>query len=240
MAKARQVLPHARMAASRHLRMKEEKGLEYKLHEIAYFMQDWESSTEVEGLYVRALTGYEEALGAKHTSTLDTVNNLGVLYKNQGRMKEAEEMYLRALKGKEEALGAKHTSTLETVNNLGNLYRDQGRIEEAEEMYIRALRGCEEALGAKHTSTLGTVYNLGILYDKQDISAKAKEMYTRVMKGYTEAEGDHEADVKYLQERLSLLSTEDNTVSSIGGTAHQQRSSRSPEHPRVAGTDSTT
>jgi Tfp pilus assembly protein PilF len=58
---------------------------------------------EAEEMFVRALKGYEEAWGPKHTSTLDTVNNLGLLYKNQGKMKEAEEMYVRALKGKEEA-----------------------------------------------------------------------------------------------------------------------------------------
>lgn len=49
--------------------------------------------------------------GAKHTSTLDTVNNLGILYKSQGKLAEAEKMYERALQGTEEALCAKHTST---------------------------------------------------------------------------------------------------------------------------------
>jgi tetratricopeptide (TPR) repeat protein len=72
-------------------------------------------------MYLRALKGYEEAWGPKHTSTLDTVNNLGILYSDQGKMKEAEEMYLRALKGYEEAWGPKHTSTLVTVNNLTGL-----------------------------------------------------------------------------------------------------------------------
>jgi Tfp pilus assembly protein PilF len=49
---------------------------------------------------------------------LSSVNNLGILYWQQGKRKEAEEMYMRALRGFEEA---KHTSTLETVYNLGNL-----------------------------------------------------------------------------------------------------------------------
>ena len=44
-----------------------------------------------------ALQGYEEALGPKHTSTLDTVDNLGILYKTQGKLAEAEAMYIRAL-----------------------------------------------------------------------------------------------------------------------------------------------
>jgi tetratricopeptide (TPR) repeat protein len=104
-------------------------------------MQVWESSAQVEGLYVRALKGYEEVWGPKHASTLDTVNNLGLLYRNQGKMKEAEEMYVRALEGKEEAWGPKHTSTLDTVYCLGSLYRDQGEVTKAKEMYKRAVNG---------------------------------------------------------------------------------------------------
>jgi Tfp pilus assembly protein PilF len=38
-------------------------------------------------------------MGSEHTSTLDTVNNLGLLYSDQGKLEEAEEMYQRALKG---------------------------------------------------------------------------------------------------------------------------------------------
>ncbi|TKA64223.1 hypothetical protein B0A55_11578, partial [Friedmanniomyces simplex] len=153
--------------------------LSYELHElhvVAYFMQDWESSQVVEGLYLRALRGYEEAWGPKHTSTLDTVNNLGNLYSDQGKMKEAEEMYLRALRGYEEAWGLKHASTLDTVNNLGNLYSNQGKMKEAEEMYLRALTGHEEAWGPKHTSTLDTVYNLGLFYHQQGELAKARNI----------------------------------------------------------------
>ena len=79
-------------------------------------------------MYERALEGYEKAWGPEHTSTLDTVNNLGLLYADQGKLAEAEKMYERALEGKEKALGPKHTSTLNTVNNLGNLYKDQGKL----------------------------------------------------------------------------------------------------------------
>jgi hypothetical protein len=33
-------------------------------------------------MYQRALQGNEKALGAEHTSTLNIVNNLGILYAN--------------------------------------------------------------------------------------------------------------------------------------------------------------
>ena len=54
-------------------------------------------------MYRRALEGYERTWGPEHTSTLGTVNNLAVLYEDQGKIDEAEKMYQRALKGKEEA-----------------------------------------------------------------------------------------------------------------------------------------
>ena len=53
--------------------------------------------------------------------TLDTVNNLGILYADQGKLAEAEAMYIRALQGKEEALGPKHTSTILTGKKKGDL-----------------------------------------------------------------------------------------------------------------------
>ena len=46
-------------------------------------------------MYDRALAGKEKALGPEHTSTLGTVNNLGLLYAAQGRLKDAEMMYDR-------------------------------------------------------------------------------------------------------------------------------------------------
>jgi tetratricopeptide (TPR) repeat protein len=186
---ARRLLPHARMAATRYSKMEEITGIELELYQIASFVQDWESSQGVEIMFLGALRGYEDALGAKHTSTLGTVNNLGILYADLGKVKEAEEMYLRAFRGKEEALGAKHTSTLDTVNNLGTLYADLGKMKEAEEMYLRALRGIEEAWGAKHTSTLETVNNLGLLYSKQGRMKEAEEMYLRALQGFEEVLG---------------------------------------------------
>jgi len=42
---------------------------------------------------LRAQQGFEKALGPDQTSKLNTVNNLGILYKNQGKLIEAEKMY---------------------------------------------------------------------------------------------------------------------------------------------------
>ena len=90
-------------------------------------------------MYNRALAGREKALGPDHSSTLTTVNNLGVLYADQGCLAEAEKMYNRALAGLEKALGPDHSSTLNSVFGLGIVYRRQGHLTDAERMYRRAL-----------------------------------------------------------------------------------------------------
>ena len=59
-------------------------------------------------------------------STLQIVHNLGVLYKDQGKLALAEQMYERALQGYEKALGADNITTyipaLNTLWGLGSLF----------------------------------------------------------------------------------------------------------------------
>jgi tetratricopeptide (TPR) repeat protein len=75
--------------------------------------------------------------------TLETVNHLGGLYKDQDKLTEAEAMYQIALAGFQKAMGPDNKSTLETVTNLGDLYKKQGKLDDAEEMYQRTLVGFE-------------------------------------------------------------------------------------------------
>jgi hypothetical protein len=56
--------------------------------------------------------------------TLDTVNNLGNLYKDQGKLIKAEQMFQQTLQGYKKAWGSEHILTLDIVNNLGLLYAD--------------------------------------------------------------------------------------------------------------------
>src|SRR5437667_9359320 len=65
-----------------------------------------------------ALKAREEQLGPGHPDTLRTVENLAIVYTNQGRYKKAEQLHERALKGREEQLGPEHPDTLRTVQNL--------------------------------------------------------------------------------------------------------------------------
>ena len=58
---------------------------------------------KAEEIYLRILIEYEKAWGAKYISIFNIINNLGLLYSDQGKMKEAKEIYLRALVKREKA-----------------------------------------------------------------------------------------------------------------------------------------
>ena len=102
-------------------------------------------------MYERALKGKEKVWGQEHTSTLDTVDNLGLLYAKQGRLQEAETMYEQALGGYETTFRATSTLThipaLETLENLGRLFEKKEDINAALPHYQRALAGTEAVWG---------------------------------------------------------------------------------------------
>jgi tetratricopeptide (TPR) repeat protein len=145
--------------------------------------------SEAEQMYCIALDGYERALGPDHASTLDLVNNIGILYSIKGKLDKAKQMYQRVLAGCEKALGSNHTSTLETVNNLGSLYHEERKLDKAGQIYQRALAGKEKALGPNHLSTLNTVNNLGCLYHEEGKLDEAEESLLRALTGYEKTLG---------------------------------------------------
>ncbi len=75
---------------------------------------------------------------------MHAANNLGELYRLQGRYAEAEPLYKRALAIKEKVLGPEHPEVATSLNNLGLLLnysvllRATERSDEAERMEARA------------------------------------------------------------------------------------------------------
>jgi Tfp pilus assembly protein PilF len=59
----------------------------------------------------RALRGREEALEPTHTLTLNSVNKMGMLYTQQGKLGESEQMYERALRGTRTPLATNQLSS---------------------------------------------------------------------------------------------------------------------------------
>jgi tetratricopeptide (TPR) repeat protein len=77
------------------------------------------------------MQGLTEALGPNHPFTLNSENNLALLYQAEGKYDQAEALYLKALDGRRQLLGPENPDTLTVLRNLARL-----SIERAD--YVRA------------------------------------------------------------------------------------------------------
>ena len=75
---------------------------------------------------VEAARWYRKAAEQKHAGA---ENNLGLLYRGQGKLAEAEQMYQRALMGFRKSLGSEHPSTVIVMSNLKQLGLGDGTVE---------------------------------------------------------------------------------------------------------------
>src|SRR3954451_24548052 len=107
------------------------------------------------------LIGFGSSSGLTR-ATLTSMNNLALVYREQGRYGEAEQLCKEALEGRRAALGPTHPATLASLHNLALVYREQGRYGEAEQLDKETLEGRRAALGPTHPATLTSMNNLAL------------------------------------------------------------------------------
>ena len=102
---------------------------------------------KAERLYRLALEKQRETLGNRHPSTLNSINNLGLLLEAKGDLAAAEQLLCEALEARRETLGNRHPSTLKSINNLGLLLEAKGDLAASEQLQCEALEARRETLG---------------------------------------------------------------------------------------------
>ncbi len=97
-----------------------------------------------QGRYTDAETSWLAALeqakkfGDEDTRLATSLNNLALLYSEQGKYAEAEPLARRALEIWEEALGPEHPNVAKSLENYAALLREMDRNEEADRLEERA------------------------------------------------------------------------------------------------------
>jgi CHAT domain-containing protein/Tfp pilus assembly protein PilF len=157
---------------------------------------------------VRALAISDRAHGAEHQNTGLSLNNLALLYKEQGSYAKAEPLLLRALAINERALGANHSLTGASLNNLALMYTSQGKYAKAEPLYVRALAISERALGSDHPLTGMTLNNLAWMYSNQRVYAKAEPLYMRALAISEVGLGQAHPDTLLVRRNFALAAVE--------------------------------
>ena len=87
---------------------------------------------QAEKLFDEALKGRQLELEDNHPHTLETKNDLAILYKEQGAYEKSESLFIEAVEGRRLKLGDNHPHTIQSINNLITLYKAWNKPEEAE------------------------------------------------------------------------------------------------------------
>jgi tetratricopeptide (TPR) repeat protein len=95
-----------------------------------------------------------------HPYVASSLNNLALLYNNQGKYSEAEPLYLDALEMTKRLFTGDHPYVASSLNNLALLYNNQGKYSEAEPLLLDALAMSERMLGTNHPNTITVRNNL--------------------------------------------------------------------------------
>lgn len=157
------LLPHARVSAELIERWKI-KFLEAArlLNLTGDYLQERARYVEAEHLLLRALTIYEQRLEAEplfkqalalreqvlepqHPDVAESLNNLALLYRKQGKYALAEPLYQHAILIFEKAFGANHLNVATVLGNYADLLRATNREDEAIRLEQRA-----QAIRVKH------------------------------------------------------------------------------------------
>jgi tetratricopeptide (TPR) repeat protein len=190
------LLPHAKEAS----RLVGEYSFEFievavLLHQTGNYCYERAQYGDAELLFKRALTIREKVLGPDHSDVALTLNNLALLYKEQGKDFEAEPLYEQALSIYEKALGPDHSHVATCLNNLASLYKSQGKYAEAEPLFVQSLAICEKTLGPEHPHVGACLSNIATLYKSQGRYAEVEPLYVRALAICEKALGPEHPDV---------------------------------------------
>ncbi len=142
----------------------------------------------------RQLESLEKANGPFNRDVAAALNNLALLYGDQGNDIEAEPLCKRSIAILEKVYGLDSSEVAPELNNLAALYQRQGRYAEAEPLFKRALALREKSLPREHPDIGQSLNNLATVYEKQDRHADSEPLFKRALAIYEKAAGpDHPA-----------------------------------------------
>jgi tetratricopeptide (TPR) repeat protein len=157
-----------------------------------------------------------DAMAEEERATSTLINNLGMLFQDQGKYTEAEKLFTEALAARRRQLGDDHPSTLGSMNNLCVLYKQQGKYTEAEELLKERLAARRRQLGDDHPSTRISMNNLGRLYQDQRKYAEAEELLTEALTAQRRQLGDDHPHTLNAEGNLGVVRIRQ------GGAAHAE------------------
>jgi tetratricopeptide (TPR) repeat protein len=165
----------------------ENLGAVITLNRMAFFYRGMKKPEKAEEFFNRALEFleiFQEQKPDKRVITIykaGTLNNLGILLSEMGKIEEAEDRYGKALKLQDKVYGPEHPQVAQTLNNLALLYFQTSRYEKALILNTRSLEIMEKLGKTEHPGFATTLNNLAGIYVHKGRHEKALELYKRAL-----------------------------------------------------------
>jgi len=118
----------------------------------------------------------QHELGAKHLDTLDSYNNLALIYQEQGKFKEGAKIARHTLKGLRKTLEANDIIIQNTKRRLGTILHYLGEYSEAETLLREALDVYTNQLGPDNHDSLKVKWRLAWILHDQGKYKEAEQM----------------------------------------------------------------
>jgi CHAT domain-containing protein/Tfp pilus assembly protein PilF len=133
-------------------------------------------------LFQDALEIRRKTFGAEHPDVAGSLNNIAVLYKEQGNYTESLKLFQAALKIHEKKFGFEHYFIAQSLNNIASVYEDIDNFPEAMTKYQRALEIRTKVFGSEHYLVAQSYNNLAGAYGRQGKYAEAIDLYQKSLK----------------------------------------------------------
>jgi len=107
-------------------------------------------------IYQESLQICKKIYGPQHPEVADSLNNIALLLKNEGKYEEAMSLYQESLQIYKKMYGSEHPYYALSLYNIGGLVYEQGKYEES----LKYFQDCYDIRcrisGANHPDTIST------------------------------------------------------------------------------------
>ena len=107
--------------------------------------------------------------------------NIGIVFKEQGKLEKAEQMYNQTLQICVKVFGDDSLDVAKTQKNIADIRSAQARYDEAVEMFVGVVQIQERVLGRDHPLAADTKNNIALIYQNQAKYPEALQMHQEVL-----------------------------------------------------------
>lgn len=165
-------------------------------------MGRYQSSQE---LHTVVLGARWQELGPGDPETMETMNNLAIILKEQGKYVEAEKMYRETVWASTRVQGPEHPATLTAMHNLACVLEVQGQKPAAEKMHRETLNARRRVVGPDDPGTWYSAMSLGRVLEMQGQYREAEPLLREAAKKLEQRHGIQHRDTLTAMAILALV-----------------------------------